>query len=176
MGYVGVLRHGQGTEIIFDALQKNPKLRLEIIGEGPLFKTLKGEVKKRNLSGRVVFWGLIQDEKKVIDIIKRWEVALAPYDPHNSNMTYYTEPSKIKFYLEYGIPIVMTKVTHMAPQIDKYNAGISINYTADDLLHAIEKIQKNHTAYATGVQKLAHKYNYIPLYNKAFKFLTTIFT
>lgn len=175
LGFIGVLRKGQGTDIILEALMKDRMLNLEIIGEGPLYKELQETVKKKKLSKQVRFWGLVRDNARLVAIIRRWEIALAPYDPDRSNMTFYTEPSKIKFYLEYGIPIIMTKVTHMYPQIDAYHAGISIDYTVQNLLWAVVTIQKKYAYYRAGVRALAQTYEYTALYNKSFKFLETIF-
>lgn len=175
LGYIGVLREGQGLPIILDALIKNPSLSLEIIGDGSMLSALKKDVQKKGLSKRVHFFGLVQSESKVREIVSCWEMGLAPYDPSTANMTYYSEPSKIKFYLEHQLPIVMTKITHMYTQIEKYEAGVTIAYNTSDLLTAIVKIQKKYTRMIRGVERLAQEYEYNALYNRSFKFLTTIF-
>ncbi len=175
LGYIGVLRNGQGLEIIFDALKKNKKLKLEIIGEGPLFQNLKNTVSQFGLTDRITFWGLIQEEKKLMAIMRRWQIGLAPYDPNLLNMTYYGDPSKVKFYLEYKLPVIITKITYLYKEIEKYHAGVTIDYSASSLLEAIKKIQNKYDYYLDGVSFLVDRYEYNALYDTKFKFFRTIF-
>lgn len=175
LGYIGVLRQGQGVDIIFEALQKNKKLKLEIIGDGPLLLSLKEEAKKYGIASRVNFLGLINDENKILSIVNKWQIGLAPYDPRLSNMTFYAEPSKIKFYLEYRLPVIMTKITYMAKELEKYHGGICIDYNSSSIQKAIKKIQANYDYFVSGVDKLTNDYEYCALYDRQFKFLETIF-
>lgn len=176
LGYIGVLREGQGLSIILDALAKNSLLRLEIIGDGSLLPSLKREVVAKGMKKRVHFWGLVQDDAKIKRIVARWSIGLAPYDPQTTNMTYYGEPSKVKFYLEYQLPVIMTKITHLYKEIEKYHAGITMEYTTDSLLRAIALVQKRYPQIYKGVLQLSQQYEYNHLYNQSFKFLTTIFS
>jgi glycosyltransferase involved in cell wall biosynthesis len=175
LGYIGVLRKGQGLEIVFESLKSNPLLNLEIIGEGPALADLKRTVSALDLQKRVTFYGLVQQEDVIVNIVKRWQIGLAPYDPSKQNMTYYTEPSKIKFYLEYRLPIIMTKITYIAKVLEKYQAGVCIDYTSTSLNEAIVKIQRNYGRYTAGVDKLIDIYEYHSLYDKQFKFFEHIF-
>lgn len=174
LGYIGVLRDGQGLEIIFEALKRNTELKLEIMGDGPLFQNLKETSSKFGLSSRIKFWGLVQEEKKIIAIVKRWQIGLAPYDPSIFNMTLYGDPSKIKFYLEYKLPVIMTKITYLHKEIEKYNAGITIDYSTASLMQAVSKIQKNYDYFLAGVDKLIDRYEYTSLYDKQFEFFRNI--
>ena len=174
MGYIGMLRPKQGVDIIFDAVKTNKKLKLEIIGDGPLLEELKKTSRKLRLDKRVSFLGLIQDEKETSRVVSRWQIGLAPYDPSRQNMTYYTEPSKIKFYLEYKLPVIMTKITYMARELEKYRGGVCTNFESKSLLKAIKKIQNNYNEYKAGVEDLCEKYEYKKLYDKQFKFFRAL--
>lgn len=175
LGFIGVLRKGQGLEIVFEYLKKNSQFKLEIIGEGPALSNLKETVNVLELNNRVKFYGFVQKEKKIINIVKKWQIGLAPYDPSPFNMTYYADPSKVKFYLEYKLPVIMTKITYMANELQKYHGGVCIDYNYISLKQAIKKIQKNYDYFLTGVNKLINVYGYDALYDKQFKFFRTIF-
>jgi len=174
LGFVGVLRPGQGIEIILETLTINPKLSLEIIGRGPFTEFIQDEIRQRKLSTRVKMYGLIQDEKTINKIVSRWQIGLAPYDPSQRNMTYYGDPSKVKFYLEYRLPVIMTKITYMSKDINRYHAGIAIDFSVKSLLEAITQIRENYGYYLDGLEKLVKKYEYNKLYDSQFKFLKKV--
>lgn len=176
LGYVGNLRPGQGIELIFEVLQKNKDLRLEIIGSksSSMMQSLVNLTKKLAIRKRVKFLGFLPDEKHIINAVKRWQMGLAPYDPNPNNLTFYAEPSKIKFYLQYKLPVIMTKITSTHLEIEKYRAGVTIDYSTESLIQAIRKIQKNYSIFQTGVDKLTDIYEYNDLYNKRFKFIKNI--
>lgn len=174
MGYIGMLRPKQGVDIVFETLKKDKKLKLEIIGDGPMFTELKKMSEKFGLNKRVRFLGLLQNDKDIERVVSRWQIGLAPYDPSRDNMTYYTEPSKIKFYLEYKIPVIMTKITYMAKELEEHRGGVCIDYNSKSLLKAINNIQNDYNEYKRGVTKLIKKYEYTELYDKQFKFFRTL--
>ncbi|MCL4374587.1 glycosyltransferase [Patescibacteria group bacterium] len=175
MGYVGVLRNGQGLEMVFTVLQQNPRLKLEIIGEGPALSNLKATVTALKLERHIKFYGLVQEENIITNIVKRWQIGLAPYDPSPLNMTYYTDPSKVKFYLEYRLPVIMTKITYMADELRHYHGGICIDYDSSSLGRAIGRIQDRYDFFLAGVDKLVDVYEYHTLYDRQFRFFRNIF-
>lgn len=175
LGYVGVLREGQGIrKLIFEALKNNKQLRLEIIGDGSLLPDLKKDVIASGLKNQVIFWGLVNDNTKLLSIIKRWEIGLSTNEPSTNNVTYYGEPSKIKFYIEYGLPIIMTKITYMQNVITDSHAGRLIDFTVPNLLEAINTIQSNYELYVSGVKMLSKKYEYVSYYDNKFAFFNTV--
>ena len=174
LGYIGVLRNGQGIELIFKALRQDSTIKLEIMGDGPLLPTLKNEVKKEKLTNRVKFLGLINNKELIRTIVSRWQIGLAPYNPSLLNMTYYGDPSKVKFYIEYQLPVIMTKITYLHKEIEMYHAGVTIDYSSSSLLEAIKKIQKNYDYFLEGTYQLIDHYEYNSLYDHKFKFFRSI--
>jgi len=171
LGFVGVVREGQGIELIFEVLKNNKDLKLEIIGDGPYLGSLKLLALKLKIDGRVRFWGLVKSEGKIQKIVKHWAIGIAPYNPDTNNMSFYGEPSKTKFYLEYKIPVIMTKITYMKDELLKYHAGEIIDYNQKSLLTKISKILNDYHSYIKGVNMLVSKYEYKSLYNNKFRFL-----
>ncbi len=174
LGYIGQLRPGQGVELLFQVLKNNPKLHLDIIGSGILLEKLKQKATEMQINEYVTFYGFL-DENSMEDIVKRWEIAVAPYDPNPENMTFYAEPSKVKLYLQYHLPVIMTSITYMSDEIKKYKGGVVVTYDVSSILRAIETIQKSYSSYKKGVEQLIDKYEYNTYYDKHFKFLSTLF-
>lgn len=173
LGYLGNLREGQGLELIFTLLHKDKELKLEIIGQGSYMDVLKEQVKKLRIDNQVLFHGFV-DNEILPNILSRWEIGLAPYDPSPLNMTYYAEPSKVKLYLQHHIPVIMTNITYLAKDIVELKAGECIEYNSESLYKAIRTMQKNYTPYQKGVEKLIDKYEYRRYYDKQFSFIRTI--
>jgi glycosyltransferase involved in cell wall biosynthesis len=170
IGYIGNLRPGQGLEFILEAAKKNPKLIVEFAGDGPLREELEKIVKTYKLSKRVTFHGFVTNEE-LLHIVKRWEVAVAPYLPSKDNPTMYTEPGKIKLYIEFGLPVIMTKVSYIYKDLIKYNAGTAIDFTYTSFAKGLLEIQKNYKQYKTGVENFKKDNQFEGYYHRKFRFL-----
>ena len=149
--FLSHLRKGQGIELVIEALPKIikeiPPAKLIVIGTGPLEQYFKDEVAKQNLEGNVAFLGYIEDHKKIEEIVSKCKVGLAPYVPDPNSFTWYADPGKPKVYLGCGIPIVITKVPEVAFEVSRREAGIAINYDADELSKAVIKILQDKRMY-----------------------------
>lgn len=170
VGYIGNLRPGQGLEFILEAAKQNPKLRVEFAGDGPLREELEKFVNRYKLSKRVVFHGFVTNEQ-LLQIVKSWEAAVAPYIPSKDNPTMYTEPGKIKLYIELGLPVIMTKVSYIYKDLIKYNAGIAIAYTYKSFAEGLSDIQKKYKHYKAGVEQFKKDNQFETYYQKKFAFL-----
>lgn len=170
VGYIGNLRPGQGLEFLLEAARINKKLSIDFIGDGPLREDLERKVKLNKLSKRVKFYGFVTNEE-LYTIISRWQIAIAPYIPNKNNPTMYTEPGKIKLYIELGLPVIMTKVSYIYKDLVKYNAGIVIAFNQESFLNALERLQKNYKKYKTGVAMYKKANLYEEYYAKKFNFL-----
>lgn len=167
--FLGVLKKSQGLDLVFDAFEKleeNSNIELHIIGGGPD----EAYYKKRALTNRLrtVFHGYIADDTKVAGLVCSYHIGLATYVPDKSNVSYYTEPSKIKFYLGAGLPVITTNVFDFSKEIKKSNAGIVIPYRTINLLNAVDTIKKKYPTYQKAASELGKKYYYRKLYNGFF--------
>lgn len=170
VGYIGNLRPGQGLEFILDAVKENPELYVEFVGDGPLRDELNRLVKEYRITKRVTFHGFVTNEQ-LLGIVAKWEVAIAPYIPTKDNPTMYTEPGKIKLYIELGLPVIMTKVSYIYKELVKYNAGVVIDFEYKSFAKALRTIQKNYSQYKLGVKKLKEDNQFEIYYRKKFRFL-----
>lgn len=167
IGHMGMLKWGQGLDLLFDTLPKLQKeiknLKIEIIGSGPDEQRYKDRAKK--FGELVKFYGFIQNDDEVDGLIKNWHVGIATYIPDPSSEHYWTDPSKIKAYINQGVPVVTTLVPEFAKEVVRHNAGIIIDYNKPEtFVKGIKKIIKQREAFSHGTITLAKKYNYKKLY------------
>ena len=180
IAFLSHLREGQGVELILEAMptvvEKIPSVKLIVIGTGPLEKHFKEEVEERNLNNNVFFLGYIENHENIEKIISKCGVGIAPYVPDPDSFTWYADPGKPKVYLGCGIPVIITKVPEVALEIEKWGAGIAINYNKHELIDAIVKLLINDEIYRQCRQKaleFASKYTWDDIFYKAFNQMLT---
>jgi len=111
IGFVGGLRPWHGVEILPDLLarlqKRHPGTRLVIAGDGQLRGELEQAFAKRGLARLVKITGLLAHEE-VPDLIRDFDVALAPYPQHNHD--FYFSPLKLFEYMACGVPVVAARL------------------------------------------------------------------
>lgn len=167
--FFGVIKKNQGLDLIFNysnELKKSfPKLEIDIIGAGPDLKYFKNRGTKSNL--KIKYHGYLL-ECDIDKIVKRNHIGIAPYIPSIENEAFYGDPSKIKRYLSFGLPVITTNAFEFSKEIKKTNAGILIKYNKRDLINAINKVIDKYAFYQKGSRKLGKTYYYKNLYPKMF--------
>lgn len=103
----------------------------EIIGGGPDLASLRDQIAAAELNDAVQVLGRIDDFDRVLEHLLAAGIALAPYCPDNpNNVSFYSDPGKLRVYLGCGLPIVLTSVPHSARQIEAAGAGRLAAYDA----------------------------------------------
>lgn len=162
LAFIGVLKKSQGLDLVYrcgDMLAKrNPDITLHIIGGGPdetYYRKLAS-----NSSIRTIFHGYIKDTEQVNDILMHCHIGIAPYVPDKTNVAFYSDPSKIKKYIEVGLPVITTNVFDFSNEILRNDAGIIIPYSTSKFIQAITKITKRHSYYQKQSLLLAKRFEY----------------
>lgn len=168
--FFGVLKKSQGLDLVFDSagllMRIIPNLRIDVIGEGPDSKYFK---KRAALSGlRVIFHGYIRDDRGVDRIIAGSDIGIATYIYNEANVSYYSDPSKIKRYIGCGVPVITTDVFTFSAEIRTAKAGIVIQYDTKDFVNAVKLILKHKPEYAGNALVLSRKYRYRTVYKGLF--------
>lgn len=171
IGHMGMLKKGQGLDLLFDNLKTLlklfPQLRVEIIGSGPEENHFKARAKK--FAKIVKFYGYVEKDDDVDRIMKNWSMGIATYAPIKWSEHYWTDPSKIKAYLNQGIPVITTNVPEFAEEVALTKAGIIVDYYKNqEFIGAVKSIIKNREIFSKNALHLAEKYNYRKLYPKIF--------
>lgn len=171
LGHLGMLKRTQGLDILFDnlsSLQKIfPKIRIEIIGSGPEENYFRSRAKK--FANTVKFYGYVEKDDDMDKLIKNWTIGIATYAPLKWSEHYWTDPSKIKAYINQALPVITTNVPEFAQEIESFKAGIVIDYNSNqEFVNAVIKIIKNKKEFTNNALRLAEKYSYKKLYPKLF--------
>src|SRR5437867_4848338 len=132
LGFVGGLRPWHGVDVLPTLLerlvQRYRGLRLVIVGDGPLRGELEHTLKERGLTRSVVFTGSLPHEE-VADLIRQFDVALAPYP--RPEHAFYFSPLKLFEYMACGIPVVAAGLGQIAEVVRDGETGLL--YPPDEL-------------------------------------------
>ncbi len=148
--FVGTLGLENGPDIAIEAFQKVvaeiPDATLHIIGGGGLgFESeyLKKLSEKYHLEKNVIFHGFISDLKKLSQLIKQYEVAIAPYKKIPGSHRLYGDATKLRLYMAVGLPIIVTDVPPLGKELEKKGAALTIKSSKGELARAIISILNN---------------------------------
>lgn len=175
--FVGFLFEKQGLQLMIEVLpkliKKFPKVRLTIIGSGPIESEIKKSIEQSNLNFYVTFTGYINNHQEIVKLLTNsGGIGLATYVPSIGDYSYYADPSKIKLYLLCGLPVITTNVPPIAKKIEKRKAGFVIDYSPQDLFNVLEKLLQDKKTYKfvrENALKMGNEYDIAIILNKAFK-------
>ena len=123
---------------------------------------------KTSLSTR--FYGFVPNKKDIEKIITKCTIATALYLPETRNVSNYTDNSKIKDYLSFGLPVITTNIPS-AEEVKKKRAGIIINYQKpQEFIDAISTIISDYKSFQENSLNLSKKYYYKKIYPEIFRF------
>ena len=170
--FVGVIKESQGLEDVFKLLSEKKNMQMDIIGvcSTVLYKKYRKIIADYKLKERVWFPNKFIDEETLKKKSIKSHLGIALYDMSISNPTFYTDPGKIKAYTQFGLPVVMTDTSGIAPYVKKFKSGVVIKSIAD-LPTAISLIQENYSKYKDGVDKFNKYFEFERYYKKKFLFL-----
>lgn len=170
LGFIGVLREQQGLDILFQylELEKAQNCSLEIIGDGYMLNHYKAVAERMGIQEKVTFYGFVDNPS---NIIQHWDIGAALYQNTPDNLSIYCEPTKIKEYLSYGIPVITTCATYFSSEVHDHHAGEIIEETPSSVSAAIGTIMNEYPRYRNGAQALAKKYAHQAWYDTHFDFL-----
>jgi len=106
-------------------IKKNPDTIFLMVGEGPLYKSIKDLVKKSGLSRNYLFTGKVPYEQVPV-YISLSNFCIAPYSGKYRMYNEYS-PLKLYSYLSCARPVITTDVGGVADLIRKSGAGIVVN-------------------------------------------------
>jgi glycosyltransferase involved in cell wall biosynthesis len=170
--FIGVLKRSQGLELLLCNTKKLvrafPTIAIHIIGSGPDEEYFKEVARTSEIP--IYFHGLLDVfSPSAQHIIKKTSIGIALYKPERGNVSYYGDPSKIKNYIGYGLPVITTNVFEFAKEIRLKKSGIIIPYTIGSFIRALRKINRKYGEYVSNSKKTAKKYNYLKYYNAIFE-------
>jgi len=171
--FIGVVKESQGLDRVFSYLRNSKDTLLNIIGicDPVLFKKYQRMIKTYKIANQVFFPNRFFSDCDIDELSKRCHVGIAMYDTDSNNPTYYTDPGKIKAYIEMGLPVIMSDVSAVSTFVKKYHAGVVIIQDSKSIQQAIEEIKHNYSFYETGVKRFVDYFHFEKYYKKKFAFL-----
>jgi glycosyltransferase involved in cell wall biosynthesis len=131
IGFVGGLRPWHGADTLPRLLEHlapgHPRVRLVIVGDGPLRGQLQADLRQRGLGERVLFTGSLPHNEAVA-LMRRFDVAVAPY--RSPDHPFYFSPLKVFEYMACGLPLVAPRLGQIAEVVCDGQTGLL--YPPDD--------------------------------------------
>ena len=173
--FVGLVRDGQGVEDLLRVLEQHADYSLAIVGVAAngYENVVRSVINAKGLADRVYFENRFHSEAELREIAKTCCCGIALYDRSPGNFTHYADPGKVKAYMELGLPVVMTRISDIAPFVERFRAGEVVD-SAADAADAVARIVANPQPYADGVASFNSFFDYKAYYGLAFRALEGI--
>ncbi|MCX6808595.1 MAG: glycosyltransferase [Candidatus Berkelbacteria bacterium] len=140
--YCGVVNRYHLLDLVFEAVEKLkktfPDLVFNVIGDGPDLNYYKELSNTKKLGKSVVFHGYMEENEKFYKTISENSLGIALYRDEE-NLMKYTEPAKVKYYLNFGIPAIISKVPQIAFELDKREVSFAVDNTIESIAGVIKK-------------------------------------
>jgi len=118
--YIGNIAVGQNVQILVDGARDLPDVKVNIVGEGTKYASLKAHVKKHNITN-VEFFGKVHRD----EILKFYETSTVLYaqlDEHFKTAM----PSKLYEYASTGLPILYGGIGEAVKFIDRLENAMAV--------------------------------------------------
>lgn len=170
--FVGLIRPGQGLEVLFDFLSRHRSFRLRIIGvcQPAYFTQLQSLRTKLGLEEQVFFPNRFYSEAELLEVAATCHVGLALYDRSGENFTHYADPGKVKAYAEMRLPVLMTRISDIVPYVERFRSGEVID-GPDEIGAALEQIRARYAVYQEGIARFIAHFEFDRYYREAFSAL-----
>lgn len=140
--YCGVISRYHLLDLVFAALEDLkkdfPGIHLKLIGTGPDEGYFKKLVRKMDLKENVTFYGYMEEGGEFTKLMATSLLGIALYKDEENFMKY-TEPAKVKYYLKYGVPAVVSAVPVIARELAEREVSFAVNNTEEEIAHVVRK-------------------------------------
>ncbi len=141
IGFVGILRPWHGIDMLINAfkhiLTANKKVKLLIVGDGPIKRDIEMQVEGDGIRDRVIITGRIPHEK-VRDYVALFDIAVSP------KTTFYASPMKIPEYMAQRKAVVAPNTKNIQDLIsDGVTGNLFDRNSMASLVAAIKELLDN---------------------------------
>jgi len=171
----GLVEAGYGFDLLLQALpqvmREQPKTRVTVTTYQEFPQSLRSRVRELGLEPHFDVLGYVADEEEYTRVVQRHRVGLALYEPKVSTHKRYSD-SRAKPYLARGVPVIITRVSPIAAEIEREGAGIVIDYDKQQLAEAILKLLSDDEFYwrcRENAIALAQQYRADKVFSSAFE-------
>ena len=144
--YCGVISRYHMLDLLFEVIQDLKKdfvnIRLNLIGSGPDETYFKELAKKMNLQDNIVFHGFVEEGDRFKELMANNILGIAFYR-NEENFMKYTEPAKVKYYLSFGVPALVSKVPLIAYELDEKRVCFAVNNEKEEIVKIVKEFFSN---------------------------------
>jgi len=154
VAYIGLPSHDHALDILFEICKKN-HLRLNVVGDSPYLQSIK-----HLAPADAVFYGMINDEERISEILSRCFCGYAIYrDVSPNSYSYYGFPSKTLYCFANNVPIVITAVAHFNPNFAKHGVGLVVEPVPEKIEAAVLQLKENYPAFSAAIDRFRTGWN-----------------
>lgn len=141
--FVGKLKEGHNlrllVQVFADLIKLDNNYKLTIIGLGNLFNELNTNIIKSGVKENIYLRGFVP-EKEISKEIEsgKYTAGIALYE--NNKEIQCVDPSKIKDYFSWTLPVITTPYSILAQDIYKYNLGNIVTDSYTELIQCIQNL------------------------------------
>lgn len=144
--YCGVISRYHLLDLLFEVIWELKKdfknIKLNLIGSGPDEEYFKVLSQKMGLKKNVIFCGFVEDGEKFRNLMANNILGIALYKDEENFMRY-TEPAKVKYYLSFGVPAIISDVPKIARELAEKRVSFSVNNNKAEITEVIRKFILN---------------------------------
>lgn len=134
--YIGNIAVGQNVQILVDGAKDLPGVKVNIVGEGTRYKSLREHVKKNNITN-VEFFGKVHRDE-ILKFYKSSTVLYAQLDEHFKTAM----PSKLYEYASTGLPILYGGIGEAVKFVDRLENAMAVLPNRPELVKEAIMIMK----------------------------------
>ena len=134
--YIGNIAVGQNVQVLVDGAKDLAGVKVNIVGEGTRYKSLREHVKKNNITN-VEFFGKVHRDE-ILKFYKSSTVLYAQLDEHFKTAM----PSKLYEYASTGLPILYGGVGEAVKFVDKLENAMAVLPNKPELVKEAIMIMK----------------------------------
>lgn len=168
--YFGAVDFYKGVAMAVDAfpriLKQIPNAEMVIMGDGPAFDDILRRINGLGIQKSVRLMGRVSYEQASL-VLSQGGIGLAPFSP--AFISPYADPQKVKEYLRFGCPVVITNVPAIHEEIDTHKAGLVIKYDSDELVRAVVTLMSNGAYFEScglNAFEMAKSYNWSAIFGR----------
>lgn len=139
--YCGVVSRYHQLDLVFEAIkqikERMPLVKLELIGSGPDVDYFKSLAKKLNIEKNIIFHGFMDEGEEFFRLMSSADLGIALYKDEENFMKY-TEPAKVKYYLNFGVPAIISRVPKIASELDQKGVSFAVRNEPKEIAQTIE--------------------------------------
>lgn len=156
-----------------DVIKRFPKARLYIIGgrEKDLTR-LKMLCKNLNLEKYVTFHGMIPQDKKMLQVLRKYYLALAPYLRQKNSVRWFGDSLKLRAYMGSGLPVITTEVPPLGRELESFGSALIVKDDKNDIAASIIKLfsdEKLYRKYRSRAIEYGRNNTWENTFNQAFR-------